>query len=474
MRGNRGVLHNLGVLTAAQAAAQLLNLAALVYLARYLGDHWFGVVQVGVAFSAYALITAEWGLMSLGIREIARFDGPRQVRDYACTHQGLLAVLALGVLAAGGLVLPLFPFYSEDKAVFLLYLALVLPQIWNQEWIGIGLERMGWVGASRTAGSLVYAGLVLGLLRHLDGVGQWPAWRWVPALYLLSFFLGNLVLVFPVRHWLGGLVYPVWRGTDDWGRRLGQTGPIGASIVTMRVLMNGDMILLGILARPEVAGRYAAAAKVGFLLVIAMEVLWKALLPRLSRLAKGPRQEFQGRFQLYFGLVAAGLLPVAVGGLLAGPDLMHLVYGLSYAGVGPIFQVLAFSYTLLALGWFLGNTLLAADRQKEFFPPLLVSAAVAVVGVSLLVPRWQGLGAALGMLASHFTLLVLLVIICRGWFGRPLLGAALAVAAGLGTMSLVLWQLGGVPVVPRVLAAGIIYVGTAGWPLKKWAARLLA
>lgn len=474
MRGSRGVLHNLGVLTVAQASAQLLNLVALVYLARYLGDRWFGVVQVGVAVSAYAMITAEWGLMSLGIREIARIDRPDQVREYARCHQGLLAVLAVVVLAAGFLLLPLFPFFAEDKAVFLLYLALVLPQIWNQEWIAIGLERMGWVGAARAAGSLVYAGLVLGLLRHLDGVGQWPAWRWVPALYLLSFFLGNLVLVFPVRRWLGGLVFPVWSGTGDWSRRLGQTGPIGASIVTMRVLMNGDLILLGILARPEVAGRYAAAAKVGFLLIIAMEVLWKALLPRLSRLAKGPRSEFLSRFQLYFGLVAGGVLPVAVGGLFAGPDLMHLVYGEAYAGVGPIFQVLAFSYTLLALGWFLGNTLLAADRQKEFFPPLLLSAAVAVGAVWLLVPRWQGLGAALGMLVSHSLLLVLLVIICRRWFGPPLLGAAVAVTGGLAAMSVVLWQLGGVPVVPRVLIAGIVYLGTAGWPLKRWALRLLA
>ena len=72
-----------------------------------------------------------------------------------------------------------------------------------------------------------------------------PAWRWVPAIYLASFFLGNLTLVLPVRRWLGGTVHPSFRGVSDWGRRLGQTGPIGASIVTMRVLMNGDMIMLG-------------------------------------------------------------------------------------------------------------------------------------------------------------------------------------------------------------------------------------
>ena len=244
MRGSRGVLHNLGVLTAAQVVAQLLNLAALVFLARYLGDHWFGVVQVGVAFSAYALITAEWGLMSLGIREVARLDGPEQVRAYAASHQGLLTVLAVAVLVVGVLVLPLFPFYAEDHAIFLIYLALVVPQIWYQEWVGIGLERMSWVGAARSTSSLLYALLVLVALGPLASMQIWPAARWVPLLYLASFFLGNLVLVAGVRRWLGGLVWPTWRGAADWQRRLTETGSIGASIVTMRVLMNGDLILL--------------------------------------------------------------------------------------------------------------------------------------------------------------------------------------------------------------------------------------
>ncbi|MFH1841698.1 MAG: oligosaccharide flippase family protein [bacterium] len=59
MRSEKGILHNIGVLTLAQIVAQLLNVAALVYLARLVGSHWFGVLQIGVSISAYALIIAE-------------------------------------------------------------------------------------------------------------------------------------------------------------------------------------------------------------------------------------------------------------------------------------------------------------------------------------------------------------------------------------------------------------------------------
>ncbi len=468
MRGQAGIVRNLGVLTIAQVAAQALNLAALVYLARVLGDRWFGVVQVGVAVSAYALITAEWGLMSLGVRELARLDQPQAVRSYAGVHQGILAALALVVLALGLLVLPLFRFYAEDPWLFVLYLALVVPQVFALEWIAIGMERMSWVGISRTLGSAVYAGAVLLLLRPLDGAGGWPAWRWVPLFYLVSFAAGQLVLALPVRSWLGGFVLPR-RGTrGEWRRRLHEASPIGASVVTMRVLMNGDLVLLGLLAPPEVAGQYAAPAKIGFLLVVAMEVLWKALLPRLSRLAAQPGDAFVRRFELIYGLVAVALVPVATVGVLLGPDLVLLVFGAQYAGGGPVFQVLAVSYTLLALGWFLGNSLLAADRQREFFPPLVLGALL-VVGVGVvLIPAHGALGAALAMLAAHGGLFAVMSVRCRSWFSRRLLGAALAGALGTAALVLAVLATTALPVLVRASAGALAYGAAAAWPLLRW------
>ena len=98
MRGERRLLPDLVILAGGQVVAQLLNLAALVFLARRLGEHDFGLIQVGVALAAYAMITAEWGLFSLGVRDIARFDSPAEIRTYARAHQGLLAGLAVIVL----------------------------------------------------------------------------------------------------------------------------------------------------------------------------------------------------------------------------------------------------------------------------------------------------------------------------------------------------------------------------------------
>ena len=471
MRSQSSVLHNLSALTIAQVGAQLLNLVALVYLARLLGPHWFGVVQVGVAFSAYALITAEWGLFSLGIRDVARLDQPAEVLGYARSQQGMLVVLAVVVGGVALLVLPRLPFYRQDPVVFLLYLAAIVPQIFMLEWVGLGLERATWVGLARLSTSLIYALLVLVVLRPLDAVVGWPLHRLVPVFFLLSLVGGNIVIATPVARWLGRAVWPARGTAAEWRRRWRETGPIGASIVTMRVLWNIDIIVLGLLATPAVAGAYAAAAKIAFVFVFAMEVLWKALLPRLSRLADESAADFRRGFNLYLALVLLGLVPAAVGGVLLGPELIDLLYGDRFPGAQRVFQVLAVSYPLLSVGWFFGNSLIAQDRQRAYFPPLVLSAAVTLAGNLLLVPRLGGLGASYGMLAGHALLLLSLGLIVRRQLSWRLWPVAGIIVLGIAALVFCIWSTPSWHLVARILVAGGAYLLVVAWPARRWSLR---
>ncbi len=471
MNGRRGVLGNLGILAAAQVVTMLLSVAALVHVARTVGSHWFGVLQLGVAFSAYALLAAEWGLYALGIREVARLDSPARALAYARLHVGLLALLGAAALAAGALVLPLLPFFRADPAIFLLYLLTIVPQVFTLEWLATGLERMPWVGISRTARSLVYAVLILLLLRCLDGAAGWPAARWVPLLFLVSWTLSATLLAWRVRGWLGGAVLPTWRGRGELARRLRAAGAIGAGLIIMRAILNIDLLLLGVVALPEVVGGYAAAAKIIFVLPVAVEVLWGALLPRLSRLWRESEEQFRRRFTLYLGLAAAGFLPVAVGGWMVGPRLMQLLYGASFADAGRVFQVLSVSYVLLALGQFFGNTLLASDRQRVLLAPLGISAAVAAAAVLLLASRWGAPGASWGMLIAHATLLAGTAWTCRRLCGRALLRPFAFSLLGCGLMAAAL-RLGSAWPLPALVALGGVAYGAVALPLLlPWARR---
>ena len=240
---------------------------------------------------------------------------------------------------------------------------------------------------------------------------------------------------------------------------------MGANIVVQRVLLNIDILILGILATPAIVGGYAAAMRIIFLLMVLIEVLWSALLPRFSRLSKTDPEGFVRAFNMYLGFVLAGLLPVAVGGYLVGPDLMLALYKGQFPNSGGVFQVLAISYTMLAVGTFLGNTLVSEDRQRAYFPPLIISAMVAIVMNLLLIPRLEGLGASLGMACSHFVLFATLIFLLRKRFSRLLGQTVLALVPALLVMSLVVLALDSWLVYFRIMAGGTAYLLVASWPL---------
>lgn len=465
MRGTRGIVHNLGILTAAQITAQLLNLWALVYLADKLGSHWFGVVQIGVAFLAYALVTAEWGMFSLGIREISRLDEPSAILRYARTHLGLMSLQAVAVLGVGLLILPRLPFWGEDPWVFVLYLSAVLLQVSMLMWIGVGLERVPWVGAVKSLRSLIYGVLVLLALVPLARATGLPLQRGVPMVYLVSLAASNLVMAWVARRWFGCWLFPALPGRDEMKRRWRESAPMGAGVVVLRVLLGVDMLVLGSLAAPAVAGQYAAASRMIFLLITGTEVLWSALLPRLSRLATRDRDGFRRAFNQSLGFVLAVLLPVAVGGNLTGAGLVDLLYGAEYSEAGPVFRVLAVSYSLLAVAMFLGNTLVADDRQAAYLPPLAVTAAVAVTATAVMVPRWGAVGASGGMLLAHGCLALALVFINRRLFNRLLGRLLFMLLPALAAMILMVRSVTDQHVLVQVGAGGAVYVLLAAFPL---------
>lgn len=466
MRGNRGILHNLSVLTLGQVLSQLLNVWALVFLADHLGAHWFGVVQIGVTVMAYALIIGEWGMMSLGIREVSRLDDLPSVLAYTRTHLGLMTIQAVVVVGLGLAILPRLAFHAADPLVFTLYLLAVVPQVFMLSWVAVGVERMTWVGVTKTARAMSYALFVLLLLRPLHALTGLPAHQLVPLLFLGSMLSGNLVIGLPLARWFGGPLRPARPPLAEARRRWREAAPLGAGILVLRVLLNVDIVMLGLLSAPEVAGSYAAASRVIFLLVVAVEVVWAALLPRFSRLARQDPAAFVRSFNRYLGFVVAGLLPVAVGGVLVGPDLIALLYGDQFPAAGRVFQVLAASYTMLAVGTFLGNTLVSADRQAQYLPPVAASAVVAVAGNLLLIPRLGGLGASLGMVASHLLLVCSLAVIVRRQFRRPLARLILQIAAALAIMAAVVQLTTDWHVVARIVVGGATYLAAAVWPLR--------
>lgn len=403
MTRGAGLWRDLGVLSAGQGAAQLLNLAALVVVARALGGHWFGVLQVAAATSAYVLLAAEAGLFTLGVRDLARLD-PRDhagARDLVARRVGGLLLLALAAGLLGAALLPWFGAPRLDPRLLWLYLAGVLPQALMADWVVLGLGRPAWAAAARTVRSLVAALLVLLIFGGLDEGAGGGLRLWAPLSYLAGFFAGNLVAAAGATRALGARPgrrrpsRPVLRGD------LAAAVPIGAANLLRRVLFNIDLVVLGLLATPVEAGRYAAASRLAFVLVTVTESSLGAVLPRLAKLHRRGLPDYRRGVRRAAAVAGLALATLAAAGALFGGPLVRRLFGEAFAGSASVFTVLVVGYAALALALLLHESLVAEDRQSAGLPPLAAGAALAAVGAAIAAPLGGAVGVAWAMAVSH-------------------------------------------------------------------------
>ncbi|HRX52654.1 MAG TPA: oligosaccharide flippase family protein [Candidatus Krumholzibacteria bacterium] len=399
--GGRGVWSDAGALIGGQLLAQLANLAALAWTARLLGAADFGLLQIAVAAVSYLLVGAELGLFTHGVREVSRLDDAEAARAAVRGHGGLLLLLAGAGLLLGLPLLTLLPAHAHDPAVFRLYLLALLPQAFMLDWVALA-RGLPWIaGVGRAARSLVYAALVVTLAGGLDGAAGQPLRRWIPLLYLISLIAGDALVWRLVRARVGGPLAPRWPGTDAARALLRGAAPIGGAHLGRRLLFNVDLLLLGVWALPADAGRYAAAAKLAFPLVVGAEVVLGALLPRLARAwADGPAAYAASLRRLLGGaalLWAAG----AAAGAAAGPWLLPRLFGAGFADAAGLARWLFPAYGLLGVGVLLHEAQIAADRARGALIPLAAAAAAALLLGRLWIPTQGADGAARAVILAH-------------------------------------------------------------------------
>ncbi len=401
LSGGRRTWRDVGVLVAGQGATQLLNLAALAVVARTLGAADFGLVQVAVVMSAYAMVAAEAGLFTVGVRDLARLDDLTARRRLVANRSGLLLVLALVAMVMFAPLTRLLSLCAEDPILFLIYLGAVMPQAFMLDWAALGLGSALGAGLARVVRAAVYLLIVAAWWATSAGLWDQPARRWLGIVFLISLSAGNLVAWAVVRRRLGGGLRPVFEGGRSWLATLKTSSPVGTANVVRRVLYGTDILMLGILGSAAVAGRYAAAAKLGFVLVVGVEVALGALLPRLSRAWSQGSQEFALVLRRQLIVLVAVLAIAGSAGALLGPTVIGWVFGAAFAGSTSVLPLLMIAYPLLGIGLYLHEAQIAAHRQQGALIPLGAAAVAAVIGSFVMIPQRGAVGAAQAMILAH-------------------------------------------------------------------------
>lgn len=399
---------NLLSLSVADILSKLLNFFALLYLGRHLGPGGFGQVNFALAILAYFTMMTDLNLTTVGIRDVAK---SRDVAAYASSFVTLR--LILGVLAFGLLLIfvAVFPLPRGAARLIVLFSLSVLPTVLLLEWFFNGLERMGYLGASRVIRAATFLGLIL--LATATS-------RLTPGVVALVYVASGVSSVIAQTYWLrkNGWALRVRVDLDHWRLLVRDTAPLALSVITAQIFANLDTVLLGFMTNDQVVGWYSAGNRIIATVLGSAAVFVNTLYPILARHSDSPddlrRLIFSSSRLLLFVS-----LPVAVGGTVLAVPMLTALYGAEYAHGAAAFQILVWRVLVVYATFPLSYGLLACNRGREYFVSVAVAAVLNPILNVILIKQYSLIGAAIAMLVTECVVLVMCVVFTRRMVSVP-------------------------------------------------------
>jgi len=372
-----------------------IGLVVGIWIARYLGPARYGVFSYASSLVGMFTSIAILGLEGIIIREVVRFPEREaeilgttfllRVLGSICSY--LLAVATIFILRPDDVVSQLM---VAVMGWVLIFSSADTIDLWFQSKV---LSK--YVVFAKNTGFLVSSVLRLVLVLVKAPILAFAVANMVEA------GVGALGLLYVYR--INGQRISRWRASlklaldllkDCW--------PLVLSGVVYMVSLRIDQVMLGQMVDSHEVGVYASAVKIAEIWFFVPTALVTSVFPNIVKAKESSEQEFHGRTQKLYNLLAFVGYAIAIPTTLLAGFVVHLLYGDAYAATAPMLIFLIWSDLFVNLGLARNSYLLAQGGSWSLFFTALSGALVNVLLNLLLIPRYGGTGAAVATCISYW------------------------------------------------------------------------
>ncbi len=408
---SRRLTLNFLLLAAGEALAKLLTFAGFVYLARVLGPADYGRLEFVLAIMVFFTLPVDFGLGTLGAREIARW--PDRAVLLLCDIALLRLALALASFTVLLVVAALLPETAEVQWLLVLYGLSLFAAPALLQWFFQGHEQMHWVAVISLVRQVVFAGLIfvvfdVGMPLYYVGFFECAAVAVAAAAGLAIMSQGPIL-----RRWPRPAPSGPRPRLPDLLRHLRQAAPIGLSELAWAFLWYFATVLVALMVGDQELGWFGVSHRVVMALHTFVWLYFFNLLPALSRCVFHDRARWQALVRGSLLVTSAGGVLLSLGVTFFGSTLLALTFGASYAAAAPALAALIWLIPLALVSGHYRYTLIAANRPTAEMICTLAAALTALVFASALVPHHGAVGAALALVIGHVVNLTLAYVCVR-------------------------------------------------------------
>jgi len=221
-------------------------------------------------------------------------------------------------------------------------------------------------------------------------------------------------------------------------------------------------VMLGYLKSPADVGQYAVAYRIP-LAMLTIAALWGSVLyPYFSDMFHRDPRRLAREVGQFAGLAAALSLPLAVGALVLGGDLIRELFGVRYAAATTPFVLLMFAAALVLVTISYGTAAIAIGDERRYAIAVTAGAVSNVAINFFAIPAFGMTGAACATIAAELVVFGVVVVRVRRLAGVvwPSLQRFGRVALATSIMAIALLLLPGeLAAVVRVGCGVVVYLG---------------
>ena len=383
----------------AVGAGGLLQLAAVVLVARSVSVSDFGIYSFILAFAVFFQLLADSGLSNILIRELAK--QPEKLAEILGAALSLIWILSIAVEL---IILAIVPFLHFSVEVKLLTLTMGVATLSLFHCAGYGsalrsqedneLHALGFLVHKILFCALIFLGLRLGLA--LVGI-------------VFAHLIPNILLCFYYR-WMVVRKYARPKMRIDvrmWKYLLTNSIPVGGATMVRLLAQQVDVMILSWLSDLRTVGLFSGPYRISMTLRFIPQTLAIPLYPMYSRLAMNPDSKDQlhtayVRSVKFF--VIAGF-PIATLFLIFSGKMITLLLGEKYQVALPAMELLGVAFLPFFVSSPFPFLLTALDKQRFLMGSSIFSLVLRVGLNFLLIPFYGYMGPCLAFLVSETAML---------------------------------------------------------------------
>ena len=400
-----GVKKNFGYNLILTFCNYLFPLITYPYVSRVLGVTKIGVCNFVDSVVNYFILFSTLGIVSYGIREIARCGDSKEHRDEVFTNLFLTNII---LVVPALIVLYLCTYYVPQLQPYTAFWGVgamkILFNVFLIEWFFQGIERFKYITISSVVIRFFYVIAVLLLVREEDDV-------------LMYYFLTSfIVVVNAIVNWTYSKRFAKLSFKHlSLMRYLVPILIFGYYRILTSMYTTFNVTFLGFSSGNDEVGYFSTATKLYGMLLGVFTAFTTVMVPRVSNLlSQKDYPQLQKIADTTFEMLFILGIPLVVFCIFYAPEIIEIIAGKGYEGAILPFQIIIFLLLVVGMEQIVIQQFLMASTSNKSI--IILSSVGAAVGISmnfLITPTYGAIGSSISWCLSEISVLITGVILMR-------------------------------------------------------------